>query len=48
MLALLFVTSAILISLGLVGSYVWRTYENSKRRPSVVPMTHERFGVEDR
>lgn len=48
MLAILFVTSAILISLGLVGSYVWRTYENSKRRPSVVPMTHERFGVEDR
>jgi polyisoprenyl-phosphate glycosyltransferase len=48
MLALLFVTSAILVSLGLVGSYVWRTYENSKRRPSVVPMTHERFGVEDR
>jgi polyisoprenyl-phosphate glycosyltransferase len=47
MLAILFVTSAILISLGLVGSYVWRTYENSKRRPSVVPMTHERFGVED-
>jgi glycosyltransferase involved in cell wall biosynthesis len=48
MLANLFVTSAILISLGLVGSYVWRTDENSKRRPSVVPMTHERFGVEDR
>jgi glycosyltransferase involved in cell wall biosynthesis len=48
MLAILFVTSAILISLGLVGSYVWRTYENSKRRPTVVPMTHERFGVEDR
>jgi glycosyltransferase involved in cell wall biosynthesis len=48
MLALFFVTSAILISLGLVGSYVWRTYENSKGRPGVVPMTHERFDVEDR
>jgi hypothetical protein len=48
MLALFFVTSTILIALGLVGSYVWRTYENSKGRPSVVPMTHERFGVEDR
>ena len=43
MLAVFFVTSAILISLGLVGSYVWRTYENSKGRPSAVPMTHERF-----
>jgi glycosyltransferase involved in cell wall biosynthesis len=47
MLALFFVTSTILIALGLVGSYVWRTYENSKRRPSVVPMTHERFGGDD-
>jgi glycosyltransferase involved in cell wall biosynthesis len=46
MLALFFVTSSILIALGLVGSYVWRTYENSKGRPAVVPMTHERFGSE--
>ena len=44
MLALFFVTSTILISLGLVGSYVWRTYENSKGRPGAIPMTHERFG----
>jgi polyisoprenyl-phosphate glycosyltransferase len=43
MLAVFFVTSMILTALGLVGSYVWRTYENSKGRPSVVPMTHERF-----
>jgi polyisoprenyl-phosphate glycosyltransferase len=48
MLAIFFVTSAILISLGLVGSYVWRTYENSKGRPSVVPMTHERFDLDPR
>ena len=47
MLALFFVTSTILISLGLVGSYVWRTYENSKGRPGAVPMTHERFDVKD-
>jgi polyisoprenyl-phosphate glycosyltransferase len=47
MLALFFVTSTILIALGLVGSYVWRTYENSKGRPSVVAMTHERFGADD-
>jgi glycosyltransferase involved in cell wall biosynthesis len=44
MLALFFVTSLILVSLGLVGSYVWRTYENSKGRPTAIPMTHERFG----
>jgi glycosyltransferase involved in cell wall biosynthesis len=48
MLALFFVTSTILIALGLVGSYVWRTYENSKGRPSVVPMTHERFDADER
>jgi glycosyltransferase involved in cell wall biosynthesis len=46
MLALFFVTSTVLIALGLVGSYVWRTYENSKGRPSVVPMTHERFNLD--
>jgi polyisoprenyl-phosphate glycosyltransferase len=44
MLALFLVTSMILIALGLVGSYVWRTYENSKGRPDAIPMTHERFG----
>jgi glycosyltransferase involved in cell wall biosynthesis len=48
MLALFFITSTILIALGLVGSYVWRTYENSKGRPSVVPMTHERFDTDER
>jgi glycosyltransferase involved in cell wall biosynthesis len=45
MLALFFMASMILIALGLVGSYVWRTYENSKGRPGAVPMTHERFDV---
>ena len=43
MLALLFVASSVLIGLGIVGSYVWRTYENSKGRPTAVTMTHERF-----
>jgi polyisoprenyl-phosphate glycosyltransferase len=45
MLALFFVTSTILVALGLVGSYVWRTYENSKVRPESIPMSHERFGA---
>ena len=47
MLALFFVTSSVLIALGLVGSYVWRTYENSKGRPDVVPMMHERFDADE-
>jgi polyisoprenyl-phosphate glycosyltransferase len=46
MLAILFISSMILIALGLVGSYVWRTYENSKGRPGAIAMTHERFGHE--
>ena len=46
MLALLFMASSVLIGLGIVGSYVWRTYENSKGRPSAVTMSHERFGPE--
>ena len=44
MLSILFMASAILIGLGVVGSYVWRTYENSKRRPTSVVMSHEEFG----
>jgi glycosyltransferase involved in cell wall biosynthesis len=43
MLALFLMCSLILLALGIVGSYVWRTYENSKRRPGSVPMRHERF-----
>lgn len=43
MLALFLMSSMILIALGLVGSYVWRTYENSKGRPGAIAMTHERF-----
>jgi polyisoprenyl-phosphate glycosyltransferase len=42
-LAVFFMTSLIIIALGIVGSYVWRTYENSKGRPDSVTMTHERF-----
>jgi glycosyltransferase involved in cell wall biosynthesis len=48
MLALFFLTSAVLTALGLVGSYVWRTYENSKGRPGAIPMTHERFDANAR
>ena len=44
MLVMLLSTFALLFGLGVVGSYVWRTYENSKGRPGSVAMSHERFG----
>jgi len=47
MLLLLLSTSTILFGLGIVGSYVWRTYENSKNRPLYVPMAHETFQGDD-
>ena len=43
MLVMLLSTFAVLFGLGIVGSYVWRTYENSKGRPGAVAMTHETF-----
>ena len=39
MLVILLSTFALMFSLGIVGSYVWRTYENSKGRPGAVAMT---------
>lgn len=46
MLAVLMVGSMTLFGLGIVGSYVWRTYENSKHRPGAVPMLNETFNIE--
>jgi polyisoprenyl-phosphate glycosyltransferase len=43
MLTLLAMGSLILSGLGVVGSYVWRTYENSKARPHAVAMLSESF-----
>jgi glycosyltransferase involved in cell wall biosynthesis len=43
MLTLLAMGSLTLSGLGVVGSYVWRTYENSKRRPHAVATLSERF-----
>jgi len=41
MLAVLFVGTLILAGLGVVGSYVWRTFENTKGRPlSIVRAVH--------
>lgn len=36
-------TSAMLLAMGVVGSYVWRAYENSKNRPLELVATHEYF-----
>jgi len=44
MIAIAGSTSALLLGLGVVGSYVWRTYENSKRRPLELVATHELYG----
>jgi polyisoprenyl-phosphate glycosyltransferase len=43
MLVLLLSTGSILSALGVVGTYVWRAYENTKNRPGSVVMAHEFF-----
>jgi glycosyltransferase involved in cell wall biosynthesis len=48
MLVLLLSTFVILFGLGVVGSYVWRIYENSKSRPNAIVATSERFGESSR
>lgn len=45
MLVMLFSTFTLLSGLGVVGSYVWRAYENSKARPISVAMSRETFDV---
>jgi glycosyltransferase involved in cell wall biosynthesis len=47
MLTLLVMGSLTLSGLGVVGSYVWRTYENSKRRPGAVKTLVEDFDAPD-
>jgi polyisoprenyl-phosphate glycosyltransferase len=47
MLAIVFTASSVLVSLGVIGSFVWRTYENTKGRPGAIPMTHERYRAAD-
>ena len=36
--------TATMLALGIMGSYVWRAFENTKGRPLYVPMMHERYG----
>lgn len=47
MLVVLLMGTALLTGLGVVGSYVWRTYENSKVRPFAVSRSHEVFTLTD-
>jgi polyisoprenyl-phosphate glycosyltransferase len=44
MLVLLLSTGSILFALGIVGTYVWRTFENTKDRPLAVVMKQETYG----
>jgi polyisoprenyl-phosphate glycosyltransferase len=41
MITILASSSALLLGLGVVGSYVWRAYENGKRRPLELTASHE-------
>jgi len=39
MMVVLFSTFSMLVALGIVGSYVWRAFENTKRRPGAIVMS---------
>ena len=43
MVTILFSASLILFGLGIVGSYVWRAYENTKRRPLGIVRERKQF-----
>lgn len=43
MLAILLVGFVMILGLGIVGSYVWRAYENTKRRPLTITQSVEHF-----
>lgn len=47
MLTITFLGCLILLGIGTVGSYAWRTYENTKHRPLAIPMRVEAFGGGD-
>ena len=43
-LAVMFFGALNTLGIGLVGTYAWRAYENSKQRPLAVVQSLERFG----
>lgn len=44
MLTIIFLGCLNLLGLGIVGSYAWRTYENTKQRPLAIPMRADSYG----
>lgn len=47
MLVLLASTFLVVLSLGIVGNYVWRTYENSKGRPVAIVLDSQSYNGHD-
>lgn len=45
LLAILFFGALNLLSLGIVGTYAWRAYENTKQRPHAVVLQAQHFGA---
>ncbi|MBV8393141.1 MAG: glycosyltransferase family 2 protein [Alphaproteobacteria bacterium] len=43
-LVLLTSFTSTMLALGIMGGYVWRTFENTKGRPLYLPMSHEVYG----
>jgi len=46
LIAILFFGALILFSLGIVGTYAWRAYENTKQRPQAVVLREQQFNSE--
>jgi hypothetical protein len=46
-LTIIFFGSINLICLGIVGAYVWRVYENTKKRPGAVVLREMQFNDQD-
>ena len=44
LIAIVFFGALNLLSLGIVGTYAWRAYENTKQRPQAVALRVDRFG----
>lgn len=43
LIAILFFGALNLLSLGIVGTYAWRAYENTKQRPQAIALRVDRF-----
>jgi glycosyltransferase involved in cell wall biosynthesis len=46
MLAIVFLGAVNLFGMGIIGSYAWRVFENTKGRPHAIPMTVHQFSDE--